>query len=47
VRNEPLAARLAGTAAATSIAGVPAQAVAIAKCLVVDQLGLQLRGDAA
>jgi 2-methylcitrate dehydratase PrpD len=44
VRNEPLAARLAGTAAATSIAGVPAEAVAIAKYLVMDQLGLQLRG---
>ena len=42
--NEPLAVRLAGTAAATSIAGVPAEAVAITKELVMDQLGLQLRG---
>jgi 2-methylcitrate dehydratase PrpD len=44
VGNEPLAVRLAGTAAATSTAGVPAEAVAITKQLVMDQLGLQLRG---
>jgi 2-methylcitrate dehydratase PrpD len=44
VGNEPLAVRLAGSAAETSIAGVPAEAVAITKKLVMDQLGLQLRG---
>jgi 2-methylcitrate dehydratase PrpD len=44
VGNEPLAVRLAGTAVATSTAGVPAEAVAITKELILDQLGLQLRG---
>jgi 2-methylcitrate dehydratase PrpD len=44
VRHEPLAVRLAGTAAETSITGVPAEAVAITKQLIMDQLGLQLRG---
>lgn len=42
--NEPLAVRLAGTAAATSITDMPADVVAITKQLVLDQLGLQLRG---
>ena len=45
MEDEPLAVRLAGTAAVTSIAGVPAEAVAITKDLVMDQLGLQLRGS--
>jgi 2-methylcitrate dehydratase PrpD len=44
VANDPLAVRLAGTAATMSIAGVPADAVAITKQLIMDQLGLQLRG---
>ena len=42
--NEPLAVRFAGTAAATSIADMPGDVVAITKQLVLDQLGLQLRG---
>jgi 2-methylcitrate dehydratase PrpD len=42
--NEPLAVRLAGTAAATSAAGLPADVIAVIKELVMDQLGLQLRG---
>jgi 2-methylcitrate dehydratase PrpD len=45
VGDEPLAVRLAGTAAGVSIADVPAEAVAITKELVMDQLGLQLRGS--
>jgi len=44
VRDEPLAVRLAATAAEVSIAGVPMEAVAITKLLIMDQLGLQLRG---
>lgn len=42
--DEPLAARLAATAAEMSITGVPAEAVVVTKNLVLDQLGLQLRG---
>src|SRR5260370_11105816 len=42
--EEPLAVRLAGTAAALSIAALPADVVAITKELIADQLGLQLRG---
>jgi 2-methylcitrate dehydratase PrpD len=44
VSKEPLAVRLAGTAAALSMAGLPADVVAITKELIADQLGLQLRG---
>src|SRR6266851_2767014 len=44
VGKEPLAVRLAGTAAALSIAGLPADVVAITKELIADQLGLQLLG---
>ena len=42
--DEPLAARLAATAAELSGATVPVEAIDITKQLIVDQLGLQLRG---
>jgi 2-methylcitrate dehydratase PrpD len=42
--EQPLAARLAGAAATLSVASLPADAVAITKELIADQLGLQLRG---
>src|SRR5215472_3058668 len=44
VADEPLAVRLATAAAQMTIAGVPAEAVVITKELIMDQLGLQLRG---
>ena len=44
VGNEPLAVRLADTAAEMSIADGPGEVVAITKELIRDQLGLQLRG---
>jgi hypothetical protein len=46
MEKEPLAVRLAGTAAAMSFASLPADVLAITKELIVDQLGLQLRGGA-
>lgn len=42
--NEPLAVRLARVASEMSTAGVASDAVAITKMLIMDQLGLQLRG---
>jgi 2-methylcitrate dehydratase PrpD len=44
VGTEPLAVRLVGTAAAMSIAELSADVIAITKELIMDQLGLQLRG---
>ena len=44
MQDEPLAVRLAGTAAGLSIAVLPADVVAIAKELIADQLGVQRRG---
>jgi 2-methylcitrate dehydratase PrpD len=44
VADEPLAVRLAAIAAQMYIEGAPAEAVAITKQLIMDQLGLQLRG---
>jgi 2-methylcitrate dehydratase PrpD len=46
MEKEPLAVRLAGTAAALSFASLPADVLAITKELIVDQLGLQLLGAA-
>jgi 2-methylcitrate dehydratase PrpD len=44
MEEEPLAVRLADTAAAMSITALPTEVVGICKELIVDQLGLQVRG---